>query len=130
MVRFKTDENLPEEVVELLQEAGHDAVSIPEQDMRGDADPRVVTVCRREQRVLLTLDLGFADIRTYPPAEYTGPIVLRPGQQDKGRVLAVVERLLPMIHEEPLVGKLWAADDRRVRIRVKIAPTPGTSAKV
>ena len=106
MVRFKTDENLPEEVVELLQEAGHDAVSIPEQDMRGDADPRAVTVCRREQRVLLTLDLGFADIRTYPSAEYPGLVDLRPGQQDKGRVLTVIERLLPMIDEKALLGKL------------------------
>ena len=35
---FKIDENLHEEVAELLRQAGHDAVSVYDQQMRGHAD--------------------------------------------------------------------------------------------
>ena len=40
------------------------------QGLRGGADPTLAEICKRESRALVTLDLDFADIRTYPPAEY------------------------------------------------------------
>lgn len=60
-MRFKVDENLPEETARLLKEAGHEASTIIAQGMAGDPDPDLASVCQREQRALLTLDLGFAD---------------------------------------------------------------------
>ena len=65
-MKFKTDENLPEEAAELLRSAGHDASTVIGQSMGGAPDPDLASLCRREQCVLVTLDLGFADIRTYP----------------------------------------------------------------
>jgi predicted nuclease of predicted toxin-antitoxin system len=85
-VKFKVDENLPEETAYLLREAGHDASTITAQGIGGDPDPDVASMCRREQRALVTLDRGFADIRTYPPNEYSGLIVLRLNWQDKSHV--------------------------------------------
>ena len=38
-MRFKTDENLPAEVADLLADAGHDASSILGQDMGGTPMP-------------------------------------------------------------------------------------------
>ena len=46
---------------------------------------------------MVTLDLDFADIRTYPPAEYAGIIVFRLRLLDKFHVLLVLERLLPVL---------------------------------
>jgi predicted nuclease of predicted toxin-antitoxin system len=116
-VRFKTDENLPEEVAESLKEAGHEASTILEQSMGGELDPDVASSCRREQRVLITLDLGFADIRAYPPREYPGLIVLRPRRQSKPRVVSLFEQALPMLDTEPLAGRLWIVEEERIRIR-------------
>lgn len=116
-MKFKVDENLPEEAVRLLKEAGHDASTITAQGMAGDPDPDLASVCQREQRALVTLDLGFADIRTYPPNEYPGLIVLRLNRQDKPHVLTVLEQLLPRLAEEPLVNRLWIVDENRLRIR-------------
>jgi predicted nuclease of predicted toxin-antitoxin system len=90
-LKFKIDENLPEEVAGLLRSAGYDVSTVLEQSMGGEPDPDVASVCRREQSALITLDLGFADIRTYPPEKYHGMIVLRLKRQDKVRVMNVFE---------------------------------------
>lgn len=76
-MRFKTDENLPEESAAVLREAGHDAHTVREQTLGGHPDDDVAAVCKREQRALVTLDLDFSDIRSYPPEELEGLIVLR-----------------------------------------------------
>lgn len=116
-MRFKTDENLPEELAEILRAAGWDALSVIEQQLGGKIDPQIAAICRNESRVLVTLDLGFGDIRTYPPGDSAGMIVLRPASQDKFSVLAVANRLVMALREHPIGRELWVVDDRRIRIR-------------
>lgn len=116
-MRFKADENLPIEVADLLRQAGHDASTVVEQRMAGEPDPGLAAVCQQEGRAILTFDIGFADIRTYPPEEYPGLLVLRLKRQDKVTVLQVFERILHLLQTESLVGCLWIVDEERVRIR-------------
>jgi predicted nuclease of predicted toxin-antitoxin system len=116
-MRFKVDENLHPEVVALLRNAGHDALSVWDQDLRGAVDPRLASVCRSESRALLTFDLGFGDIRQYPPEEYPGVVVLRLASQSRVHTLGVVRRLLPLIETTPLAGRLWVVTEREVRVR-------------
>ena len=66
-MQFKTDENLPINVAESLRDAGFDAMTIHDQKMVGNPDPQVAAVYQADKRTLLTLDLKFSDIRTYPP---------------------------------------------------------------
>jgi len=75
-MRFKTDENIHPEVTTLLQEEGHDTVTVWDQRMQGRPDSELAEACRREGRALVTADLGFADIRSYPPEQYHGLVVL------------------------------------------------------
>jgi len=114
---FKVDENLPTAVAERLRAAGHDALSVPEQGLAGAGDSRLERFIREEKRALLTLDLGFADIRRHPPVDYSGLIVLRLGSQDRERVLALVESLLPFLHEDRLEQRLWIVRHGELRIR-------------
>ncbi|HEX2740868.1 MAG TPA: DUF5615 family PIN-like protein [Rubrobacter sp.] len=116
-MKFKIDENLPVEVAGELLAAGHEAVTIHDQQLVGSGDHALSEVCRSEGRVLVTLDLDFADIRTYPPENYPGLIVLRLGRQDKPYVLEVFQRLLRAIDGEPLEGCLWIVEENRIRIR-------------
>lgn len=82
-MRFKIDENLPIEAAEVLQQAGHDASTVLQQDLGGGrADTDTASICQRERRALVTLDMDFADIRTYPPKQFLGLIVLRLRRQD------------------------------------------------
>lgn len=116
-LKFKIDENLPVEVATLLADAGYDAITVSQQMLGGHPDAGVSEVCRNEGRAILTLDLDFGDIRLYPPREYAGIVVLRLVRLNKPTVLNAVQRLLPILVHEPLVGKLWIVDETRVRIR-------------
>jgi len=69
-MRFKTDENLHPQVADWLRSQGHDAVTVWDQNLRGESDLRVAEVCQHEGRVLVALDAGFANIRSYPPENF------------------------------------------------------------
>ncbi len=116
-MKFKVDENLPVEAAELLRQAGHDAATVLEQHLSGEAEPEIASVCQRENRTLVTLDLDFADIRAYPPAQYPGLIVLRLKQQDRPHVLEILSRLIRIFPDEPLERRLWIVEERQIRIR-------------
>ncbi len=114
---FKIDENLPVEAAELLRDAGHTAATIHDQKMVGYPDPDVASVCQQERRALVTLDLDFSDIRVYPPDQYHGIIILRTRINAKPFALALVQSIIPLLGQEPIDGRLWIVDERRVRIR-------------
>jgi predicted nuclease of predicted toxin-antitoxin system len=116
-VKFKIDENLPVEIAELLKDAQHDAMMVVEQGLKGQDDRRVIDVCLHEQRVLVTLDLDFADVRAYPPRDYSGIIVLRVRRQDKPHVLSVFGNVLPLLMQEQVEQRLWIVEETRVRVR-------------
>ncbi len=115
--KFKLDENLPVEAAEALRKAGYDAVTVLEQALGGAKDDRVADVCRHENRVLVTLDLDFSNIQTYPPSSHSGVIVLRLPCQDKPEVLKAMTALIPHLPQEPLAGHLWVMDEHKIRIR-------------
>ena len=116
-MRFKLDENLPVEVARLFTKAGHSASTAVEQGLGGASDQTIPERCAADGLVLVTLDLGFADIGAYPPSNYAGLIVLRLKQQDRQAVTSVVSRLISLIGEEELSRRLWIVDESRIRIR-------------
>jgi predicted nuclease of predicted toxin-antitoxin system len=116
-VRFKIDENLPIEVAEILRAAGHDAATVNDEALSGAPDPDLAALLKRESRALVTLDLGFADIRSYPPGEYQGLVVLRLPRQDKTLVLLTCSRLVAALATQDLAGQLWIVEANRLRIR-------------
>ncbi|MBI4603738.1 MAG: DUF5615 family PIN-like protein [Planctomycetes bacterium] len=116
-MRFKTDENVHPEAAAFLRSAGHDAITVWDQGLKGCADPTVADACRGENRILVSLDKGFGDIRLCPPNAYSGLIILRLEKQDRKAVLRAIERLVPLLTKEPLVGRLWIVDEWSLRVR-------------
>ncbi|RLE78646.1 MAG: hypothetical protein DRJ51_09185 [Thermoprotei archaeon] len=60
MPRFLADENIPVSVVRWLREKGFDVIRIPEIGLKGASDEKVIDYARKENRIILTLDLDFA----------------------------------------------------------------------
>ncbi len=116
-MKFKTDENVHPDLVARLRSDGHDTLTVWDEEMRGAPDADIATACRTENRCLITFDKGFGDIRTYPPADYGGIIVLRLERQSRSCLLAAWARVAEVLAAEPLVGRLWIVDDHGVRIR-------------
>ena len=103
---FKVDENLPREVAALLRGHGYDAVTVHDQALVGRSDPDIASVCKAENRALVTLDLDFSNIRAYPPEQHPGLVVLRSDHHDKPSVMALVTRAIPLLATEIVAGKL------------------------
>ena len=116
-VRFKIDENLPIEVSALLREAGHDAVTVLDEELGGCPDSDIAVVCKSEHRVLITLDTDFSNIRAYPPNEFCGIIVLRLTEQAKPGILGIIPRVISALNTEALDQSLWVVETDRIRIR-------------
>lgn len=116
-MRVKLDENLPVQLKHLFTESGHDAATVLDEGIGGATDTAVVSACLAEERVLITQDLDFADIRTYPPAEYPGLVVFRLADQGRNRLLQVSAALLETLARSSPKGQLWIVEDTRVRIR-------------
>ena len=115
-MRFKIDENLPPEAAMLLREAGPDALTVWDQGMQGATDRVLMDVCRQETRSLLTLDLDFADIRRYPPADHPGIIIFRLKTQARTHVLAVLGRMISILDAQSPAGQLWLVTEQGIRI--------------
>ena len=116
-MRCKLDENVPEDAAELLRQAGHDCQTVYTEHLTGVPDESLMAACQKEQRILLTLDLDFADIRLYPPGEGPGTIVLRPTEPEAERVLRLLARVLRVLATEPIDQALWIVEEDRIRIR-------------
>ena len=70
-VRFKLDENLPAEMADLFNRAGHDAVTVLDQQLVGVSDPDLATVCVQERHAIVTW------IVTFRISEHIGPAHIR-----------------------------------------------------
>lgn len=103
-MKLKFDENLPVDLVDISRSAGHDASSVFEQNLSGEEDGSLLSICRRENRVLITLDMDFADVRSYPPEDSCGIVVLRLRKQDKPHVKDIIKRLLPAFESEESIS--------------------------
>jgi predicted nuclease of predicted toxin-antitoxin system len=118
-VKFKTDENLPVEAAATLREFGFDAETVWDEDLSG-ADDRVIAArTQSEGRILLTLDLDFANIHAYPPDQHAGIIVHGSRTQDKVTVVAYVRRIAAQVP-----ATLWAVFRRRSKCDQNLGETP------
>ena len=116
-MKFKIDENLPAEYASILRQAGHDAQTVWDEGLQGKADPVIADVCQEEERILVTLDRDFSDIRAYPPQEYPGIIAISVRRQDKNHLVDILRRVIALLDSQPIQNVLWIVEEHGVRIR-------------
>ena len=115
-MKFKLDENLGESVRRRLAAAGHDVSTIVDQQMAGATDSVVYRTCADEGRVLVTLDLDFANPFVFDPRPTAGIIVLRlPRMHGPSDVVAVVNQLVIVAADRDVEAALWIVSVRGVR---------------
>lgn len=116
-MKFKVDQNLPNEFGPLLRQAGFEAHTVESEALSGADDLVISERARAEGRTLITLDLGFSDIRAYPPQTYPGIVVLRSKAQDKLTLISILQRLIVVLGKASPVGQLWVVERDRIRYR-------------
>ncbi len=116
-MKFKIDENLPAEYATILRNAGHEADTVRDEGLGGKIDEIIGDFCQHENRVLITLDRDFSDIRAYPPHLYPGIIAVSVAKQSKRRLLEVLTRVVELLGSETVWNRLWIVEDGRIRVR-------------
>ena len=115
-MKFKLDENLDPRAADILRKAGHDALTVADQRPQGAPDESVFTVCRREQRCLVTLDLDFSNLLDFPPETSAGIVILRHPRPRLRSWLDLTELLTVALQRDNPTGKLWIVEPGRIRI--------------
>jgi predicted nuclease of predicted toxin-antitoxin system len=77
-VKIKLDENIPVSTSQVLMEIGHDVETVIGEGLAGHDDPTVLAAASAEERLLVTLDRGFGDVRAYPPGSHGGSLCCVP----------------------------------------------------
>jgi predicted nuclease of predicted toxin-antitoxin system len=114
---FLADECTFTSTVRLMRDCGCDVVRIQELGMAGASDAAVYRQAQENEAVLVTTDQGFGDVRTYPPSEHHGIIVLkiRPDPVSVQSVHRMLEQLLAA--EDAFEKTLFVVDPHKYRKR-------------
>jgi predicted nuclease of predicted toxin-antitoxin system len=94
---------------------GHDVHTVLAEQLGGNPDPHVFGASQVEERVLVTFDLDFSDIRVYPSANHHGIWVCVPTHK-VSRILALLRSASRVLKDEPVQRQLWIIEPERVRI--------------
>jgi predicted nuclease of predicted toxin-antitoxin system len=115
-MRFKLDENLPVDLARVLSGLGHEVDTVPQEALTGRPDS-VVWACTQEaERILITQDLDFSDIRRYAPGTHNGILLVRlvnPSRRE------LVDRVGSLFLNEPIEewqGSVVVITDRKLRV--------------
>lgn len=119
-LRFFADHCVSRSVVEGLEADGHEVLRLRDHLPTDASDRRVIIHAQEQESILLSLNGDFADIVSYPPADYRGIIALQVRNRPEvtGQILG---RLKEYLAEHPdaahYAGKLLLVEAHRIRIR-------------
>jgi predicted nuclease of predicted toxin-antitoxin system len=115
-LKFKLDENLDARLASAMQAKGLDGDTVLSEGLSGTSDEGIFEVCKTTDRVLITLDLDFANPFRFPPGSASGIIVLRPQSANISQVGSLLFQALDRLNKERIKGRLWIVEPGRVRV--------------
>jgi predicted nuclease of predicted toxin-antitoxin system len=117
---FFADHCVSNTIMQTLREAGHEVVRLREQLLVESPDADVIAKAQQLDAILLSLNGDFAEIVTYPPADYQGIIALQVRNHPE-----IIPRLMNGLQDylsshaerEYYRGKLLLVEVHRIRVR-------------
>ena len=74
-MKFKLDENFDWKLASVVADSEHEADTIKDENLSGSPDQAIYEACISDGRILLTLDLDFANPLRFPPGPTAGIVV-------------------------------------------------------
>ncbi len=115
----KVDEDLPKEIADLLNAAGHDASTVYLQGHSGLPDDELWPIVQAERRLLLTADKGFADARKYPAGSHAGIVLFRLHRESRAGYIRLANLLLQHASLDDLIGTITVVTPEAIRVHRK-----------
>jgi predicted nuclease of predicted toxin-antitoxin system len=116
-MKLKLDENLSRHLKPVLAALGHDTLTAADENLLSRPDAEVAHAAIREERMLLTLDIEFADLCKYPPGSHAGIILFRPFSLSPLSVNRFVADFIRGADLNKLAACVSVVDPAHVRIR-------------
>ena len=116
-MRLLLDENLSPRQSAILREQGHDAVAVVDIGLSGQPDENIRAFAIAENRVLLTLDVDFANMLRFPTAGTPGVIRLKIHPPTEEGIREQIQKTLELLKDTPLAGCLAVSHGDMIRIR-------------
>ena len=116
-MRFLADENIFPQVINYLQNLGHDVKSILESGLSQTTDDKIIDLATKEERTIITFDKHFGDILRYPPRNLSGIILIRIRPPLLDDIFFALENLFKNYHADSFKGKLIVLSKSGYRIR-------------
>jgi predicted nuclease of predicted toxin-antitoxin system len=116
-MKLKLDENISRHLKPVLIGFGHDVLTAADENLLSHPDTEIAKAAKDENRMLLTLDIEFADLRKYPPGSHPGVILFRPLSLSPLSVNAFITDFIRGADLDKLNACVAVVDPIRVRIR-------------
>jgi len=116
-VKFKPDEILPAAAAPVLAGAGHDVDTVIAEDPAGAPDEDAAAAANATGRILISLDRGLGNIRSYPPGSHAGIVVLRLTDQSAATVTKAISDLASPASLDSPAGAVTVMQRGLLRIR-------------
>lgn len=119
MWRLLCDQNIRTDTVEFLRQKGFDVVSTRDMNLSKATDEEIMEVAQRQERIIVTFNGDFGDIRRFPPDTHCGIIRLRIYPQDRQSVNTCLEKIFSVLTPEMMKGHLATVDQNNIHLRGK-----------
>jgi predicted nuclease of predicted toxin-antitoxin system len=117
-VRFLLDADMARSNATALRDLGHDVSDVRDIGLGSASDDEIFERAQAEQRIIVTADLDFADVRAYPPGTHAGVIVLRlPDHFRTAEVNRILETAIQNLEQVDVGRALVVVEANTIRIR-------------
>lgn len=124
-MKLKLDENLGQSIYEIFRELYTDVETVLKEKLNGASDSDIYLVCKREQRILITLDWDFSNILRFPLQGVAGIIIFKPSQKHFNDSLQSLARITTKeLQTRPIRNRLWIVQPDKIRVRPALTVLP------
>ena len=110
---FLADENIKAKLVRYLSQRGCDICFAK----KGVKNSSLLSLAKKEKRVLLTHDNDFLNEILYPPEKYEGIVVLTTHPPSLSKQILLMEKLLTAVSEKEFSGRVFLLSEEGIGIR-------------
>lgn len=119
MFRLLLDQNLSPLTTSFLRELGYDVTDTRELRIPSASDSSILEIAKQQNRIVLTFDSDFADVREFPIGSHPGVIRLKVIPQTVEVLHPILLKFLQALETENIHGCVVIIDNWRVRIKRK-----------
>lgn len=92
-MNIKLDENLPHELKGILTYLGHDVDTVKDESLEGSVDDVIWNAAQNEDRLIITQDLDFSDLRKFTPGTHAGIMLIRLNEPSRRTLIQKVRHV-------------------------------------